>query len=293
MKYLTVKYTIAFDSPVVWGSAPSFVFRSVLGMNLKRTSCILRNQEGCETCCLNATCVYSCFFETHIDKETDYLQGRNRAPHPFVIDFIPIDERRCELDLVFIGKGVNYLPYVTLAFQRGENRGVGKSRTPYKVLSVTSDGAEIDYSPQRIEAFTKEWPSKDFELPDSFSVRFVTPCRIKEGGVYQGTITLEQFVKAIYRRMYMLNECFGLGDKLFELDEVKTPIATAREQKWSEKTYYSSRQQDKMRLGGVVGYLDFSEKGNFEFESLLEAATIFHVGKNISFGLGKVEITKG
>jgi len=47
-----------------------------------------------------------------------------------------------------------------------------------------------------------------------------------------------------------------------------------------------------MMLGGLIGTIDVS--GTFsQFEiKLLEAAEIFHIGKNSSFGLGKIKIKK-
>jgi len=59
---------------------------------------------------------------------------------------------------------------------------------------------------------------------------------------------------------------------------------------WIELKRYSARQKSNMKLGGVVG--DLIIKGEFnDFEiSLLEFIDLFNIGKNISFGLGKVEV---
>jgi len=61
--------------------------------------------------------------------------------------------------------------------------------------------------------------------------------------------------------------------------------------RWHDWERYSTRQEEKMKLGGFMGRIDFS--GDFApFWGYLVLGEIVHVGKGSSFGLGKYEILR-
>ena len=55
-------------------------------------------------------------------------------------------------------------------------------------------------------------------------------------------------------------------------------------------TRYSSRQDQKMKLGGVIGEWQFDNLSP-ELAKLLYIGQWLHCGKNATFGLGKYQIT--
>lgn len=60
---------------------------------------------------------------------------------------------------------------------------------------------------------------------------------------------------------------------------------------WADWERYSSRQDAKMNLGGIVGEAEY--EGNWqEFWPMLKLAEQIHVGKGAVFGLGKIEVGK-
>ena len=60
--------------------------------------------------------------------------------------------------------------------------------------------------------------------------------------------------------------------------------------KWQDWTRYSSRQEQKMKLGGVIGEWHFNNLSP-ELAKLLYIGQWLHCGKNATFGLGKYQIT--
>ena len=54
---------------------------------------------------------------------------------------------------------------------------------------------------------------------------------------------------------------------------------------WEENARYSNRQNMKMKLGGLIGYI-YLETDDLETKKLLIAGELLHLGKNTSFGLG-------
>jgi Uncharacterized conserved protein (DUF2276). len=276
---------------VVWSKTPSFVFRSLIGMNLHKLTCILRNQEGCALCCLNKTCAYSYFFETHIEKNTSVLQGREKAPHPFVLNYRSVDERHGILSVTFLGVGCNYVPYVSEALIRGERFGIGRNRAQYEIESITSCGKTLNLSSSDFGGGIKHWPMDNHEMNGDFILKMETPCRIQREGNLIHEITLKDLVVSAYSRMRILEDLYGDGlDNLPMIDIDCVPVSEIIRERWVDKPYYSVRQQEVLKLGGVIGEIRANGPVDASILNYLDAMCLFNVGKNISFGLGKISM---
>lgn len=288
MKYLTVTYSISFKETPVWSNPPAFVLRSVVGMSLRRLTCALKLQESCRDCMVRESCVYSVFFETNVDKDNPSLPGRDRAVHPFVMDIISLTEYGAVINITFIGRAVNYIPYLNIALTNAAENGIGRNRARFEVTGIMT-GSEVFVPNLRdIGRKCSVWPSGKVGIPQK--ITFLTPCRIKENRSYISSVSLDSLCVSMLRRMTVLSELFGdEGDRERQLVLSSVP-STPENQKWSENIYYSTRQKTRMLFGGVVG--DIAVNGDVPPDvcSLVEAMEIFHVGKNVSFGLGKVKV---
>ncbi len=288
MKYLTVTYSISFKETPVWSNPPAFVLRSVVGMSLRRLTCALKLQESCRDCMVRESCVYSVFFETNVDKDNPSLPGRDRAVHPFVMDIISLTEYGAVINITFIGRAVNYIPYLNIALTNAGENGIGRNRARFEVTGIMT-GSEVFVPNLRdIGRKCSVWPSGKVGIPQK--ITFLTPCRIKENRSYISSVSLDSLCVSMLRRMTVLSELFGdEGDRERQLVLSSVP-STPENQKWSENIYYSTRQKTRMLFGGVVG--DIAVNGDVPPDvcSLVEAMEIFHVGKNVSFGLGKVKV---
>ena len=58
---------------------------------------------------------------------------------------------------------------------------------------------------------------------------------------------------------------------------------------WKDWQRYSSRQDRKMSLGGVVGSIELEGLTAFH-RTLLAVGQMIHAGKNATFGLGKYRL---
>lgn len=289
LDYIVLKYRIRFETKVKWNKSPSIIFRSVLGAQLKKLTCVLKQNE-CESCILNSSCVYACFFESPIEKDKKVLLGRNRSPHPFTLDVKLIDEDKADIKILFIGKSRNYIPYITLALQKAGELGISKSRTHYDLVDVLCNNLSYSFDVNTFPEVSKKWPVEDINLKFN-SVKFLTPCRIKKQGHYLNKITANDFFKAIERRIFILDQIYG--DGTFKIKNEPFSLKShSIDQKWVDFNYYSSRQKEALKIGGVIGELliiDGLDEYTFQ---LLKAAEIFNVGKNISMGLGKIALSE-
>ncbi|MFP4365256.1 MAG: CRISPR system precrRNA processing endoribonuclease RAMP protein Cas6 [Spirochaetia bacterium] len=287
-------FKIEFQKPVYFTVYPSFLFRSLLGMGMRSFACILKSNK-CESCTVKQTCMYSRIFETPIPKDNNILKNRNKAPHPFVI-YIPdnvykAEQSSIEIRLLLMGDYINKLPYFFYGLKKAGEFGVLKERTPFSIIDVFHRGEksllksdeqlEIPDSPLSWEVDTD---GKSFSK--SVLLEFESPLRMKLKGRFQKNLQYDDFIKCVYRRLSLLASLYGENGEDHSLELIKKD--ERMNAKWVDIPYYSGRQKEVMKMGGMKGSLALEGSFNPIELSLLEGATLFHAGKNISFGLGKV-----
>jgi len=98
------------------------------------------------------------------------------------------------------------------------------------------------------------------------------------------------------RRISSLNQYHGDGEPPLDYRglverarsvEIKESALT-----WHDWRRYSNKQDQSMLMGGMVGQVTY--KGNLTgYLPLLRFCEKVHIGKQTSFGLGKIELTEG
>lgn len=284
LKYIPLEFHLKFSDFVRWTTSAEIIFRSAIGFHLHKMCCILRDQNSCIDCPINKTCVYSWLFESHIDKDTNSIPGRDKASHPFIMQWSGLVKGEGTLRIVFLGPSINYIPFIIEAVKRTGKKGVSKSRTTFEVVQITHNGLPYEYNMKETESLCSTWPSN--KKIGKGRIVFDTPCRIKELGKYISEVDLESFLISIQRRMMVLTELYGQEKYVYE--DLSVPKNEVYNQKWKELDYYSSRQKEKLKLGGVIGEIIINENPDEVVQQLIEAAQLFNVGKNVSFGLGRI-----
>ncbi|MGI6647589.1 MAG: CRISPR system precrRNA processing endoribonuclease RAMP protein Cas6 [Bacillota bacterium] len=272
-----------------------------MGQVLKEMVCIRRDRQ-CRRCSISNKCSYTFVFET-----ATYYAGQPRdsggVPQPFVLEPPLEEETRYEVgqtinfSLVLMGRGVDYLPYFLSAFDFMGERGIGRRRGRFELFRVTdSYSGEVVYDRESGEVNSLLTPRNlsdlllKSEACQSCCLTLLTPLRLKQGGSLTEQFNFELLIRAILRRITYLNQYFG--DQEIELDykqlidqakEIKT---RARNIAWRDWERYSSRQDTRMKLGGIVGDIEFAGEITPFWPFLLMGQEI-HIGKNTTFGLGK------
>lgn len=293
MNYLEIQCHLQFEKEITWFGYPETILRSVLGANLHRMCCIVKNQSKCSDCVLKDNCVYSWIFESHINKDSLSLTGRDKAPHPFILEYDQINPCEGIINITLLGKSMYFSPFIINAFIKAGENGIGKERIKYTITSLTSDSVEFFGNRTEIEAHTKKWDINE-DNSDSrkiVGIELLTPCRIKSNGKYINRILIQDVLKSILRRVITLEELYGQPIKINTLDNF--PYSIERDQRWVERRYVSSRTSTVMSLGGVVGKIHFSGALTNEQKNLLRAGELFHIGKNVAFGLGRIKLLYG
>lgn len=289
-------------------------FRGAFGHSLKRVACAQRNAT-CNNCLLRHDCVYSYVFETPPPPDSHRLRLYPAAPHPFILR--PPPELREDYavgdyldgELLLIGRAIAYLPYFVYALEILGDQGLGRGRGRCALVNVqelnragasvkeiyrSADGiltATTGQAGRETSALAQQLPASPVEV----DLHLLTPMRLKFNGKFLATLEFHHLIRNLLRRLASLAyfhcqldpESFDFKGCIRAAEQV---AVSRRHCSWQEWARYSSRQRERMLLGGIIGRMSFS-KVPAPLLSLLLVGEHLHVGKVASFGLGQYRIT--
>ncbi|OKY76868.1 MAG: hypothetical protein BM485_02050 [Desulfobulbaceae bacterium DB1] len=295
-----------FESAAVLPVFKGSTLRGGLGHSLKKISCALRQRE-CGNCLLSNNCAYAFLFEVKNSRPVE--SGKTRVahrPHPYVL-FPPEKQKRAyEKDetftfgLVLFGRANTYLPHIVYAVQEMGKTGLGKrSSEPGRFLletvrmgeDILFDGSTLRQS-QPVPQLCLQSPAEGAH--DKISLSCLTPLRLKHGNELQGTLPFHFVIRAALRRVASLEAVYGNGEP--DID-YRTLAARAGEVeidssdcRWVDIERYSNRQRSSMLFGGVQGRIIYCGDNLEDFLPLLRYCEIVNLGKQTSFGLGRISV---
>lgn len=288
------------ELPPYSGSA----WRGLLGHGLRRAVCVTR-QKSCDGCLLRGSCAYSVLFES--PSPGSHLQARTNAlPHPFVLSPPAREPRtvaagtRLRLGVTLLGPGLASLPYLIRGFELAGERGIGKGYGRFALSGVQLERAPGSRDWQRI------YRAGDDRLREIVSeagsagaseertrITLETPLRIKRGGslVGPGEFTARHLLQQLRWRLDALARLYGKREAPIDWSAFHAAAQhvrlTEKLLSWRDWTRYSSRQKERMRMGGLVGDLLLEGEGVARLWSHLWLGQWLHLGKATSMGLGR------
>lgn len=288
--------------------------RGGFGNSFRRIACFQRNRasEGCDGCLVSHTCPYGYVFETRLPPDSEVLRSQNEIPHPFVLEPPPqpppVSQPGSALDfrVVLAGRAIGYLPYFVMAFTHLGQFGMGRGRGKFQLEEVRAthpltgqsvpvyrDGSLLPCDADMTATFgdIKAWCNR--ASPGRMRVHFLSPTRLISERQLVRKPTFPVLVRSALRRLSSL-AYFHCGHRweadfrglVAEAEEVEIVESDVRWVSWER---YSSRQDARMNLGGLVGSATYEgEIGRFL--PLMVAASIAHVGKACTFGNGRIKV---
>ncbi len=293
------QFNCLVKEPLKFNFYAGSLLRGAFGQALRKLVCVTHMQD-CKACLLYRQCAYPKVFETPPPLQVQF-QNFSQIPNPFVLepppmgskDFAPGDT--FSFNLVLIGQALAQLPLVIYAWQTALNSGLGPGHAEVELLEVVFEPeqpvAQVVFSNANAACLLPTPPFTPEPLVSSerMSVQLLTPLRIQQKGqVLSSAMRGKDFLMALVRRYYFLQE-FHTQD--YQAPDFKA-LALQAEQiegkhdfSWCEWQRYSSRQQQKMTFGGVLGELELT--GDLTaFLPLLVAGQWLHVGNKTTFGMG-------
>ena len=302
-------FVCRFVTPATLPLYKGFALRGAFGSAFRRVCCVMNKRQSCEDCFLNQECAYFNVFETISLKSS---RGKD-IPRAFVLE-PPYDTNRIYLEgdtivfnLVLFGGSIVYLPFFVMTFVEMGKRGIGipSKRGKFIVKQVLDLGGKTLFSEgnnlllNRPTLYSSSlFPLNNPRETSAVKVKILSPIRSKKGGKYVGPkdFSLEIFVDIIRRRLLLLNEFYSLFPTEI-LDRVESLLScelTHTCLSWKELERYSVRQKVRMKMGGIFGEfilkLPHDVHKKKEIWKILKLSELIHIGKNTTFGLGKVEV---
>jgi len=283
------------------------MLRGAFGHALRQIACMTKQKE-CEGCPLLCSCSYPKIFAPP-PPETHTLQKFTQIPVPYVIEPPAWGARvldtgeAIDFHMVLVGRAIDELPLIVLAWRRAFARGVGAGDGTAEIVRVLHCRLDTDleiYTPASgtIAPHETTVPCTPWSHANSGSVtlEFTTPLRLQHNGraLRPDQLIARTLLMALLRRASLLSEFHDEGPLLTDfapLSETASKITDQKHLAWRDWTRYSSRQHQSMALGGAIGR--WTLNGDLTpFAPYLQLGEFLHVGKEAAFGLGGYSVLR-
>jgi len=301
IRYIKLHFTIEFPSDCIMPQNKASAIRGGMGEMLLRANCI--RDRKCEECDFASECIVRRTMYSSYEIEPEDIGVGSGDSIGYVIECENYETEffagdRIQFNLILFGKTIVYFNQYMQAFYALGQNGIGKEKTRFDIVEVTNskgdrilDGCNVymgQYQIGTLSDYVKHRMRYIHSL-ENITVEFKTPVTIKRNGSFIQEFDPEAILSAIKRRLYLL-DCFeGIDGKEYYKSDTMIPEVLYQEHRFISVNRYSSTKDSKMALRGI--------KGKFVFDSideetlkLLLATEIMHVGKNTSFGFGRVRV---
>lgn len=244
--------------------------RGALGYALKRAVCI-NPKYSCDGCFGTDECLYYEFYET------------KNSYHNYRFDFkLGLDSY--EFGIYLFESACDSIAYVVSAVYIMLSKfGLGRRRFESFDICVNGvsvfDGKSITLPNQCIKI------AKFDTFSSCVNIKLITPLRIKKFNrfIRDDGLELRDILASIYARIRQIQE-----SNIKYNPKTKAQISNKNLQ-YCELTRHSNRQKTFMNLGGLMGELKV-ENLDWQSYKVLKLGEILGVGKQCTFGLGKIEV---
>jgi len=273
LKYVKLSILLKTKPPFFIGSQ----IRGALGYALKKVVCINPTYK-CQDCFAVKNCIYFDFFE------------KKSIFHKFRLDF-NLGSEVYDFSYYLFDDSVKNLPYIVSAFYKLFTQiGLSKRNITYKEFDMFVND-ELITKNSNIE-LPKDY-SKTLSIDpkttssDKIKIEFITPLRIKKQNrlITADNLEIEDLLNSINKRSLQLQ-----NRPLEKLGFKSSAKIVKKDLKFLDLKRYSNRQKTGMNLGGLVGTIEINDIDELSYK-LLKQGEIIGVGKQTTFGLGKIKVS--
>ena len=306
------RFTAQVQAPLELPHFAGSLLRGQFGAALRNLACMTR-QPTCHGCPLLQTCPYTRIFEAPPPPKRNPVHGTHaqqdfsQIPQPYVMEPPAPGVRLLatgdllEFHMVLVGTAIDQLALVLFAVQRALQQGLTRQRIPAELQRVDW----LDTHGQAQPIWSHDQPTlaehrAEIAIPpapsaiDTITLHIHTPLRLQSQGkpLGVGQLNPRALVAAVARRTSLLMEFHaeqsGWGEAGKAVAFLSDTLTDEQQLKWYDWTRYSSRQQQEMTLGGVMGRwsLHGSPDALASIWPWLWLGQWLHVGKNATMGMG-------
>lgn len=305
------KFTFRVIKPLYLPTYAGSALRGVFGRALMQLSG-LQDFDTEQKTPLFMLSPYAEIFEPQPSETNLGLLARLQSLPPLYIIQAPTNGQRVyeeyeefSFHLVLLGKALEHLPLIILAWRRALLRGIGKDNAGIAELITVEladnpAASQVIYTEEKplVAAHSQQLKLAQFNQAADMHLYLLTPLRIQQRGkiLISRQLTPEIFFRNLIRRLSViwqmqLNEAIDL-DTIDQLNQLASqPINHQQRLSQREWARYSSRQQQRMQMDGVQGHW-LLENIHPTLQQLTWVGQFLHLGKGTSFGLGGYEISQ-
>ena len=278
-------------------------WRGTFGHSLKQAVCVT-GLADCGECALLGSCAYPRLFESRTPASAEKLTRYPKTPNPYVLE--PADthfdsrEHTLNLGLALFGRADDDIPTIVRALELAGRQGITARRVELELVEVQAERDGDDgpaWNPIRAHggglrpATPQQRPTPP--VPDAVRVRLISPLRIRrdERLVQPAGFHFRAFAANLLRRISLLTYFFG--DAPLETDfaallrRAEDVPTTNQNLRWQDWTRHSTRQNAKIRMGGLLGTFEVHAPELALFWPCLWLGQWTHIGKGCTMGLGR------
>ncbi len=327
-----LRFTIQATETLELEQHPGSALRGALFEALLKRFCVNQEAHSCASCPLVQTCPVSALVAPLRD---EFPRGRD-VPRPFVVrppliaaasgvtEGLRLEPgQQVSFGLTLFGNAGKLFPYVALAAQVMEQRGLGRllrehgwrrgrfalERIEAVHLFSGTQVALFERGKPQVRAPELAITGEDVAAraaalaTETISLRFLTPTRLTEHGSLVHQPQPGALIRRLAERLDALEHEYASGQAPQRAPgKARTPgrwyaVAAAAnlqmvgsEVSWVDTKSYSRRQQRALPIGGFVGIASFSGSLTLALRELLVWGEVIHVGKNCVKGDGWYQI---
>lgn len=206
-------------------------------------------------------------------------------------------EELMNFEILLLGNSSVYAKDLVDALVRYKTFGLGISRHPFIIEKIShsinqriiwKDGV---YHLSGIESMLLPWHT--LQEVNQVLITTNTPIRIRRDGNLLTTLDFSTIIRNIIKRLEAVTDRYGgwinkeEADRIMHLSE--EVVLVRNYMKVHEMTRYSNRQKAKLDFSGLSGMVHYM--GDITpFVPWLFTAQILNLGRNTTFGMGKIEL---
>ena len=200
-----------------------------------------------------------------------------------------------DFTMTLFGKTIVYFTTILLAFYQLGQVGIGREKAGFMIERVTNttgetlvEGNNVFKEKYKVHLLG-DYIAYRMEKETGNRLHFHTPLSIRQKGVELTGFDAEALVNAAARRLYMF-DCFeGIEAEKIMIPRNELPQILMQKVIPTKVRRYSSTHGEGIYLSGIRGDVEFDGLRD-EVRRLMLATEVMHVGRNTSFGFGRVTV---
>ena len=283
------RFTLESNKKIEFVENLDSIIRGTFGTSLKNIVCI-NEEKNCTPCNYRKNCAFI-YIILNDDKK--------HIPKPYILDFEKFDGKILNFSITLIGNANKYYKQIFYSIRELCILGLGKDREEFSLVKVEALTKKLDfkmvYDKNNNISIAEKITINDINITHSnkFLLEIIKPLRIDQDKELIKDLNSQVFFKTLLRRLSSL--MYFYCDTNLDIDfenffEIASSITMIKKELFfKSKKRYSARQDKEIPLYGLKGSIEI--EGNLEiFYLFLILGSYLHVGKGVSFGMGKYQL---